>query len=556
MPYQNATKPVLSQTWWKEAVVYQVYPRSFRDSNGDGLGDIGGIIQKLDYFNELGINVLWLSPVYESPNDDNGYDISDYQAILSDFGTMADFDELLKQAHDRDIKVLMDLVINHTSDEHAWFQESRSSKASARRDWYIWRDAINGLPNNWQSIFSEPTWSYDALTDSYYFHTFSSKQPDLNWENPEVRSALYAMVRWWLDKGVDGFRIDAITHIKKQPGFPDEVNQPHHVIRPSLSMYTNIPGILDHISELCDKAFSGYDIMTVGEASGVSFKDAPSWIAEDANRFNMIFQFEQCALWSHGDEISLDIPALKQVFKRWQTEIDGKGWNALFVENHDIPRVVSHWGDDKNYWQESATAIAAMYFLMQGTPFIYQGQELGMTNYPFKSLDEFDDVAVRNFSHAKRAEGWTDEEILKDILPTARDNSRTPMQWDSTEFAGFSDTKPWLSVNPNKDWLNYEAQKVDENSVFHFYQKLIQLRKQNKTLIYGSFELLLENHPQLFCYRRYDQNAEFIVLSNLSPKTVSRPNFRDFTVLECVLGNYSTQGEKIEAFETRVYKLK
>ncbi|MEJ2042105.1 MAG: alpha-glucosidase [Reinekea sp.] len=516
MTQHSHTQTPITRKWWKEAVAYQIYPRSFQDSNGDGIGDIPGIISRLDYLSILGIDVIWLSPVFESPNDDNGYDISDYQAILSDFGTMDDFDELLEQAHQRGIRILLDLVINHTSDEHPWFIESKSSKNSPKRDWYIWQKSDNGLPNNWHSIFSEPAWTHDAHTEEYYLHVFSTKQPDLNWKNPKMRQALYQMIRWWLDKGVDGFRIDAITHIKKAEGFPDEKNQSEQLSKPSTKMYTNLPGIHDYINELCREAFDGYDIMTVGEASGVEVHDAPNWVGEDVDRFNMIFQFEQLRLWGHADEMSLHLLELKKVLNRWQTKLHGRGWNALFVENHDVPRTVSIWGNDTHFWHESSTAIATMYFLMQGTPFIYQGQELGMTNFQFTSLDQFDDVAVRNYAQVKFAEGWSEIDIINDIQNTARDNSRTPMQWSKANGAGFTTGKSWLPINKNHLWLNAESQRDDPHSVFNYYRKLIQLRKTYKGLVYGRFQMLMADHEQMFVYQRHWDDEVFIITVNMS----------------------------------------
>lgn len=558
MTQGDDNQPQVTQKWWKEAVAYQIYPRSFQDSNGDGIGDIPGIISRLDYLNTLGIDVIWLSPVFESPNDDNGYDISDYQAILSDFGTMDDFDELLDQAHQRGMRILLDLVINHTSDEHPWFVESKSSKDSPKRDWYVWQQSEQGLPNNWHSIFSEPAWTYDAHTNEYYLHVFSSKQPDLNWKNPAMRQALYQMIRWWLDKGVDGFRIDAITHIKKEDGFPDEKNQSEALSQPSIAMYTNLPGIHDYINELCREAFDGYDIMTVGEASGVDVFDAPNWVGEDVNRFNMIFQFEQLRLWSHADAMSLHLVELKKVLNRWQTKLHGRGWNALFVENHDVPRTVSTWGNDAEYWYESSTAIASLYFLMQGTPFIYQGQELGMTNFQFTSLDQFDDVAVRNYAQVKFAEGWTETDIVNDIQHTARDNSRTPMQWSADEGAGFTTGQSWLPINENHCWLNAEAQLNDPQSVFNYYRKLIQLRKAHRGLIYGRFELLQEADRQMFVYQRHWNDECFVIAVNMSNDTALAELPAACSAAEILLNNISgtdTSGAAFKPWEARVYRM-
>ncbi|MFY0663155.1 MAG: alpha-glucosidase [Natronospirillum sp.] len=546
-----------SRAWWKEAVVYQIYPRSFMDSNGDGIGDLKGITSKLDYLHDLGVNVLWLCPIFPSPNDDNGYDISDYQGIMAEFGTMADFDELLAQAHARGIKILLDLVINHSSDEHAWFQESRSSKDNPKRDWYIWRPGKNGgPPNNWESIFTEPAWEYDPQTDEYFLHVFSRKQPDLNWDNLDMRAAVYDMIRWWLDKGVDGFRIDAITHIKKTPGMPDLPNPDGLIAVPSHDHHRNIEGIQEYITDLCDNTFAHYDIMTVGEANGVTVDEAPLWVGEDQKKFNMLFQFEQLKLWGSDIDAGLNLPELKSTLTRWQKGLEGKGWNALFVENHDIARIVSTWGDDQNYRRESSTAIATLYFLMQGTPFIYQGQELGMTNYPFQQLDEFNDVAVKNLTAKQRAHGWTDLDILHSIKDSARDNSRTPMHWDDSAHGGFTTGTPWLAVNPNHTTINAAQQTNDPQSVLSYYKQMIQLRKEHDVLIYGTYDLILDDHPQVYAYTRTLNGNTVWVLCNLSGESadlIDADNL-DWASRSLVLGNYHTGGQQgvLRPWEARV----
>ncbi|WP_108124285.1 alpha-glucosidase [Saccharospirillum mangrovi] len=553
---------VISQRWWKEAVVYQIYPRSFMDGNGDGTGDIPGIIERLDYLKDLGVDVLWLCPIFPSPNDDNGYDISDYQGILSDFGTMADFDNLLEQAHQRGLRILLDLVVNHSSDEHPWFTESRSSKDNPKRDWYIWRDGKpNGAPpNNWASIFSGPAWEYDDASGQYFLHLFSRKQPDLNWENAEMRQAVYQMVRWWLDKGVDGFRIDAITHIRKEPGFPDLPNPKHLAAVPSHEMHRNKDGILEYISDLCANTFAHYDVMTVGEANGVNVEQAADWVGEDQGRFNMLFQFEQLKLWGSDGNADLDLPKLKQTLTRWQKGLEGNGWNALFVENHDIPRITSTWGNTEQYWRESATAIALMYFMMQGTPFIYQGQELGMTNHPFTALDQFDDVAARNQIAEWRAEGRSDADMLADLLSSSRDNARTPMQWSSEFNAGFTIGKPWLAINPNHQWLNAEDQADDPNSVLNFYKAMIRMRRAEPTLVYGTYDLVLEDDAQVYAYTRSGEEDAFVVLCNLSDADwhgdlgVATP-----AETGLCLSNYADAAEqpadRLRPWEARLYRL-
>lgn len=551
----------MKHIWWKEAVAYQIYPRSFMDSNGDGIGDLQGIISKLDYLKDLGIDVIWICPMYKSPNDDNGYDISDYQDILDEFGTMADFDQLLVETHKRGMKLIIDLVINHTSDEHPWFIESSSSKESPKRDWYIWRDGKDGNePNNWESIFGGSAWEYDEKTEQYFLHIFSRKQPDLNWENSEVRKALYEMINWWLDKGIDGFRVDAISHIKKEDGLKDIDNPKGLKYVPSFEKHMNVDGIQPFLEELRDETFAKYDIMTVGEANGVSIEDAELWVGEESGKFNMVFQFEHLSLWD-AEKKELDLVELKTVFTRWQKGLENKGWNALFIENHDKARVVSTWGNDKEYWRESSTALAAMYFLMQGSPFIYQGQEIGMTNVQFATIDQYDDVATKNLYKIKSSEGVAHEDIMDFIWATSRDNSRTPMQWTAGEFGGFSSHEPWIGVNPNYKTINVEAQLKDSESILHFYKKLIELKKQHKVFTYGVYDLLLANHQQIYAYTRTQGDEQVVVIANLS----SEPAEFEFDPFELkqeglLLANHEVEAhEPVKAFtlkpyEARVYK--
>ena len=401
----------MKEVWWKEAVGYQIYPRSFKDSNGDGIGDLKGITSKLDYLKDLGINVIWICPMYKSPNDDNGYDISDYQDIMDDFGTMKDFDELLEEVHKRDMKLIIDLVVNHTSDEHPWFIESKSSKNNPKRDWYIWREGKNGIePNNWESIFKGSAWEYDKNTDEYFLHLFTKRQPDLNWECKELREAIYNMINWWLDKGIDGFRVDAISHIKKEEGLTDMDNPKELKYVESFDKHMNVEGIHKYLKELKERTFDNYDIMTVGEANGVEAEEADLWVGEKNGKFNMIFQFEHLHLWGAESKNSFNVKNYKKVLTKWQKALDGNGWNALYIENHDIPRVISTWGNDKEYLRECATAFGLMYFMQQGTPFIYQGQEIGMTNVKFDSIYDYNDVKGINIYKEKLAEGLTKEE--------------------------------------------------------------------------------------------------------------------------------------------------
>lgn len=561
----------MNKKWWKESVAYQVYPRSFMDSNGDGIGDLKGLTSKLDYLKDLGIDVIWLSPMYKSPNDDNGYDISDYHDIMDEFGTMADFDELLAGVHERGMRIILDLVINHTSDEHPWFIESRSSKDNPKRDWYIWADGKDGKePNNWESIFSGPAWKYDEATDQYFMHIFSTRQPDLNWENPEVREWLEIMVNWWLDKGIDGFRVDAISHIKKKPGFPDMPNPEGLDVVPCFPYMMNVEGIDEWLADFSQRTFKKYDVMTVGEANGVKIADADRWVGEENGYFNMIFQFEFLDLWDkNSDDSRVDVRALKKALTKWQTGLEGRGWNALFIENHDQPRRVSSWGNDKEYWKESAKMLAALYFLMKGTPFIYQGQEIGMTNVQFPRIEDYNDVGMVNYYRVEREKGRSHEELMQLIWKQCRDNSRTPMQWNaSSETAGFtSGDSTWLGVNPNYVDINVEKQDGDPDSILSFYKQLIRLRKDQPVFVYGTYELLLANHPKLFAYTRKWGNKVALVMNNFS-EVETRFRVPGNSVVsaggklgdfELVLANYEGADRKLhkeftlQPYETRVY---
>ena len=506
-----------STPWWKSAVAYQLYPRSFMDSDGDGIGDLRGILTRLDYLQWLGVDVIWICPIFDSPNDDNGYDIRDYRKILSTFGTMEDFDRLLAEVHRRGMKLILDLVLNHTSDEHPWFLESRASTDNPKRDWYIWREGRDGHPpNNWESIFRGPAWTRDPTTGQYYLHLFTRRQPDLDWTNAGMRAAFHDIVRWWLDKGIDGFRLDAVSHIRKMPGLPDLPN-PHGLPWvPSFPMHMNVDGVLDHIDELCRETFRRYDVMTVGEANGVGAREAVEWVGAERGRLDMIFQFEHLALWSRAPGAPLDVVALKKVLSRWQHALHGKGWNALFLENHDIPRVVSKWGDTGALWRESATALATMYFLMEGTPFIYQGQEIGMTNSEFASIDDFDDVLARNDYALRLAAGESVQAILADLTLNSRDNARTPMQWDGSAHAGFTTGQPWLAVNPNHDRINVAQQRDYPDSVLNHYRRLIALRKAEPTLVHGDYRLLMPADECIYAYQRRCGVDRIVVIVNLT----------------------------------------
>lgn len=554
----------MKKVWWKEAVGYQIYPRSFKDSNGDGIGDLQGIISKLDYLKDLGIDVIWICPMYESPNDDNGYDISDYKKILFDFGSMNDFDELLHEVHERGMKLIIDLVVNHTSDEHEWFIESRSSKDNPKRDWYIWKSGKEGKePNNWESIFKGSAWEYDENTDEYFLHLFSKKQPDLNWENEEVRKAVYEMINWWLDKGIDGFRVDAISHIKKDQSFEDLPNPEGKDYVESFDKHMNFKGIHMFLNELKQETFAKYDIMTVGEANGVKADvDAELWVGEENGSFNMVFQFEHLDLWETKGESKSKVIDLKEALSKWQDNLYGIGWNALFIENHDISRVVSTLGNDAEYRVESAKALALMYFMQQGTPFIYQGQEIGMTNVKFKSIDDYDDIKCINAYNEQVASGISEKEALEQVWKTSRDNARTPMQWDNSENAGFSDGKPWIHVNPSYRDINVKHQLEDEDSILNFYKTLIKLKKQTETLMYGKYELILKEHDQIYAYTRTLDDEKYIIICNLSDNT-SIYDYKE--VLEydnLIISNYNVNKHlpinkfELMPWECRLYKIK
>lgn len=551
----------MEKKWWKEAVAYQIYPRSFMDSNNDGIGDLRGIISKLDYLKELGIDVIWICPMYKSPNDDNGYDISDYQDIMSDFGTMDDFNELLSEIHKRNMKIIIDLVINHTSDEHPWFIESRSSKENPKRDWYIWRKGKdNKEPNNWESIFKGSAWEYDENSKEYYLHLFSKKQPDLNWKNEDMRNEIYKMINWWLDKGIDGFRVDAISHINKEDGLADMDNPDNLKYVPSFDKHMNVNGIHEYLKELKENTFSKYDIMTVGEANGVKAEQVIDWVGENDGKFNMLFQFEHIDLWNSSE---FNLPNLKKVWNRWQVNLEDDGWNALFIENHDITRVVSAWGDDTRFLNESAKALGLLYFMHKGTPFIYQGQEIGMTNVKFNDISEYDDIRSINEYNQLISQGMSKKDALENIWNTSRDNTRTPMQWDDSMNAGFSKSNnPWIHVNPNYRDINVKEQLEDSNSILNFYKKMIKTRKSNDCLIYGKYNLILEDDTNIFAYERILNDEKFLIICNL--KSEHSKYEYDLITLKyenLILSNYDVDDNEdlnkilLRPWEARIYKI-
>ncbi|MES1047460.1 alpha-glucosidase [Heyndrickxia oleronia] len=557
------------KAWWKESVVYQIYPRSFNDSNGDGIGDLKGIMEKLDYLKELGVDVIWLSPVYQSPNDDNGYDISDYQSIMDEFGTMQDFEELLQEIHKRDMKLMMDLVVNHTSDEHEWFRLAKQSKDSPYRDYYYWKPGKNGAePNNWESIFSGSAWEYDEDSNEYYLHIFSKKQPDLNWENPKVRSEVFDTMKFWLEKGIDGFRMDVINFISKVPSLPDAPALEGKKYASGADFYMNGPKIHEYLQEMNQQVLSKYDLITVGEMPGITVEQAKLYTGEGRNELNMVFQFEHVDLDSgptgKWDLKELQLSDLKASFTKWQKGLEQVGWNSLYLNNHDQPRMVSRFGNDDEYWLESAKMLATFLHFLQGTPYIYQGEELGMTNVRFPTIDDYKDIETLNMYNEKISEDKENlSQIMNSIYAKGRDNARTPMQWSSGPNAGFTSGTPWIKVNPNYQEINAEQQLVDDHSIFQYYKKLIQLRKQHEIVVYGTYDLILPEHSEIYAFTRTLGDEKLLIILNFSD---GQPEFEwpqelEYEKKELLISNYSIDQEdeqeafKLLPYEARVYKL-
>ncbi|WNS40790.1 alpha-glucosidase [Paenibacillus sp. MMS20-IR301] len=531
--------------WWQTAVIYQIYPRSFQDSDGDGIGDLRGIINRLDYLEQLGINAIWLSPVYKSPNDDNGYDISDYQDIMTEFGTMADMDELIGLARQRSIRIIMDLVVNHTSDEHPWFIEARKGKDNPYRDYYIWRDPVNGgAPNALRSTFSGSAWELDETSGQYFLHLFSRRQPDLNWENGKVRQEVWDMMNFWLDKGVGGFRMDVIDLVGK---IPDQ------------EITGNGPRLHEYLQEMNRETFGKHDVLTVGETWGATPEVAKLYSSPDRNELSMVFQFEHIGLDQQDggekwDLKPLNVSELKQVLAKWQTELGNEGWNSLFWNNHDLPRIVSRWGNDRQYRVQSAKMFAILLHLMKGTPYIYQGEELGMTNYPVQEISEVQDIESINMYHERLAGGYAKEDIIHSINAKGRDNARTPMQWDAAPHAGFTTGEPWLHVNPNYMEINMEANLEDPDSVFHCYRKLIGLRKNNPIVVWGDFELVTGVPDQVFMYFRRYEGHTWLVTANFSGEgtTLELPEIGQAG--EFIIGNYSRYETDFKELQLQPYE--
>ena len=568
-PAADGTAP-----WWTESVVYQIYPRSFADSDGDGIGDLRGIIGKLDYLATLGVDVLWLSPVYPSPQDDNGYDISDYTGIEPTFGTLADFDELLAGLHQRGMKLVMDLVVNHTSDEHPWFVESRSDTTNPKRDWYWWRPARPGMtpgapgaePTNWTSFFSGSAWQWDESTGEYYLHLFSRKQPDLNWENPQVRAAVYEMMRWWLDRGVDGFRMDVINMISKDTALPDGSTIHGGLLGDGSPHFLCGPRIHDFLQEMHADVFAGRDkvLLTVGEMPGVTIDEAVLFTDPTRREVDMVFQFEHVSLDSgprgKWDVRPLQLVDLKASLGRWQAGLAATGWNSLYWDNHDQPRAVSRFGDDGEFRVVSAKMLATVLHLHRGTPYVYQGEELGMTNMPFDDPSEFRDIESINFYAAAVAAGEDSDEVLAALRVRSRDNARTPMQWDTTAGAGFTDGTPWIDVNPNFRTINAAAQVADPNSVYAHYRAVIALRRSDPVVAHGDFTMLLADDPQVYAFTRSFGGSSLLVLGNFSstPARAAVPDEAAWAGAQWVLGNYpepaATAVLELRPWESRIYR--
>lgn len=535
-------------TWWRNAVGYQIYPKSFYDSNNDGVGDLPGIIEKIPYIKSLGVNFVWLSPFFASPNIDNGYDVSDYEDIDPQYGTLDDTFNMIQQFHQNDIRVVFDLVINHTSDQHHWFQEAKKSVDNPYHDFYMWRKPVaEKEPNNWVSLFGGSAWTYNPATDEYYYHLFAKQQPDLNWENPKVHEAVKQIIDWWAKHGVDGFRLDAISHLKKNQSFANVQDQE--------AAMNNVPGIDKFLSEL-SVDFKHDHLMTVGEAGGVPVTRAQEWVNSKTGYFDMIFQFDHVSFWEKFTVGQIDVAMLRKALTNWQNGLEGIGWNALFLENHDLPRAVSYFGNDGNLRQQSATALAMMYFLMKGTPFIYQGQELGMSNVDFDNIDQYRDLDSKRFYQEELAKGATKDETLFKLQKKSRDNARTPMQWTST--GGFSNHQPWIEMNPNHRTINVANEQADPQSVLSFYKRLIDLRLSDPILLTGEYHLINTHDHQLYVYTRESGQQGYLIITNLSDTPASYQITSDYRNLELILTNSSTEQNpaamKLQPWSAYLYK--
>lgn len=552
--------------WWKEGIVYQIYPRSFYDSNGDGIGDLQGIIKKLDYIKKLGIDIIWLNPVYQSPNDDMGYDISDYHKINPEYGHLSDMDQLIEEIHNRGMKLIMDLVINHTSSEHPWFMESKKSKDNLYRDFYIWRQGENGKePNNWASFFEGSAWKYEPSTGEYYLHLFTEKQVDLNWENPRMREKIYSMMKWWLDKKIDGFRLDVINMISKDSQLPSVQTEGQEQYGNGRQYFVNGPKVHEYLQEMNREIFQHYDIMTVGECPATPIEEAVKYVDQSRNELNMIFKFEHVGIDQTHHFFSYQqwkLSELKKIFTRWQNGLKD-GWNSIYLMNHDQPRTVTRFGNDKEYRAESAKMLATFYLSLKGTPFIYQGDEIGMTNVAFKRIEDYRDVATINYYRETVKQGQNHEQIMKNIHFKSRDNSRTPMQWDDSKNSGFSSAPPWLQVNPNYPTINVTHSLKNPHSIFHYYQKMITLRKKYLTLVYGDYQIINENDESIYAYFRKSENDQLLIILNFTNKkcgfTIPQTFFQKNPQL--LITNYQDivklEQPKIQLkpYESRIYQI-
>ena len=548
----------MKKTWWKEGIVYQIYPRSFKDSTGNGIGDIYGIIEKLDYIKSLGVNMIWICPIYSSPNDDNGYDISDYRKISDEFGGNKAFDILLKEMNKRDLKLIMDLVANHSSDEHKWFQESKKGENNPYHDYYIWKRGDFDLPpNNWLSVFSGSAWQWDSNLNKYYLHLFTKKQPDLNWENPKVRDEIYDVLNFWFSKGVDGFRMDVISFISKRLNFPPaEEGAPLSDMMENI--YANGPRIHEFLKEMNKKVLSKYDIVTVGEGPGVNLKTGLKYVDENEKELDMVFHFDhlQIDFGPEGkfDPQTVDFIKFKKVFSDWDLYLKNKGWNSIFLGNHDFSRIVSRFGNDKKYRNQSAKLLATLLMTLRGTPYVYQGDEIGMTNIKYPSIDYYDDIETRNAWKEAEEQGKDMDIFLKAVHRQSRDNARTPLQWDNSRFAGFSNTKPWLDVNENYNKINVELQQDNSDSILNYYREIIRIRKNYSTLIYGDFLDLEPSNEKLYIYKRWDKQKTFIIVLNFSDD-MAQWDIHNFDSMRLVISNYkkSVYTKSVDPWEARVY---
>ena len=549
----------MKRKWWKEGIVYQIYPRSFKDSSGNGIGDIYGIIEKLDYIKSLGVNMIWICPIYSSPNDDNGYDISDYRKISEEFGGNKAFDILLNEMHKRDLKLIMDLVANHSSDEHWWFEESKKGEDNPYHTYYFWKKGkADKPPNNWLSVFSGSVWEWDPNLNKYYLHSFTKKQPDLNWENPKVREEIYDILNFWFSKGVDGFRMDVISFISKRLDFP-QAKKGAALSEMMENIYANGPRIHEYLKEMNKKVLSKYDIVTVGEGPGVNLKTGLNYVDEKEKELNMVFHFDhlQIDFGPEGkfDPQPIDFLKFKKVFSDWDSLLRNKGWNSIFLGNHDFSRIVSRFGNDQKYRYESAKLLATLLMTLRGTPYVYQGDEIGMTNVKYPSIDCYDDVETINAWKEAKGNNKNMDDFLKAVHRQSRDNARTPLQWNGTQFAGFSTNKPWIDLNSNYEKINVESEEDNPDSILNYYREIIRIRKNNLTLVYGDFLDLEPDNEKLYIYKRWDKQKTFVVILNFSDEKILC-DLNDLSSMILVIGNYkkSVYDRFMDPWEARVYK--